>query len=1038
MSSFLLPFENLDDKDFEYFLKSSSCKQLFYDRLSDHGLKDFLFNVSSDPFFHVLDSRYYSVDHFNHKFPKSHNTELCIFHLNIQSLNAKHSSFCTLLALLDVNFDIIILSEIWSYNVEFYANMLEGYFLFYDLPVCSNVGGVGFFIKKSISCKPRNDLKLNTNMSDIKMENLWFELIKDKNKYIIGGIYRHPNQSVEKFSELLEYNLGVISKINIPCFIVGDINIDLLKYDCNKNVESYLDNLISHSFLPTILLPTRITSTSISLIDHIYYFPGKNNKQKFTVASGNIFSDVSDHLPNFLFLSNSTSDHCKSKTIRPLIRLFTKKNKIKFQECLSEVDWRCLLYDHNDINLCYNNFITTLLSHYNKCFPLTRISRRACRDKKWITVGLKNSSRVKNKLYEKWRKSRNKEDEEKYKAYKKVFIKVLKSAEISYYNKQFDAKINSIKRLWTNLNRVCSAKKNSAHIPVIDKLLVSGVELTDPVKIANSFNKYFCSVGPDLVKNLPKASTSYTDYLGFPLPNSIFVDSITFDEVFSLVLSLKCNKSCGHDGFGANLLKENAHLLCAPLVYIYNLSLADGVIPDSLKIAKIVPIFKKGDRNVPSNYRPISLLSVFDKLLEKIVYKRIYQFFQKYNVIYKYQFGFRKNHSTSLALLEVVDACYKNLDNNNKILGIYFDLQKAFDTCDHQILLHKLYHVGIRGVMHNWLKNYLYNRKQYTFCNGVSSDMGNITCGVPQGSVLGPLLFLVYMNDIYRAVPNNCIKLFADDTNLFIFDSSFVQLEIRANVCLEKMHAWFVANKLSLNADKTCYTLFSNKSRNKNIGNLNLFINNTKIARVVSCKYLGVNIDELLSWKIHIDYIYKKLVKFSGIFYKLRGIVPVFCLRKLYFSFVQPYILYGIEVYANVRSSALNKLHKLNNKLLRILQDKKLRTPVNHLYTAYNILPITLLHEMKILTLVHKFIHHNHLLPDIFKTYFTDNSAIHSHNTRRRIDLHFFSVSSNFGHRCSAYHCSVLWNNLPEYIKKCSSLATFSKIIKQYFMKKLL
>ena len=171
------------------------------------------------------------------------------------------------------------------------------------------------------------------------------------------------------------------------------------------------------------------------------------------------------------------------------------------------------------------------------------------------------------------------------------------------------------------------------------------------------------------------------------------------------------------------------------------MSITNGIVPDKLKIAKVIPIFKKGDKNEISNYRPISLLSIFNKLLEKVVYKRLYNFLIKNNILYKYQFGFRKNHSTSMALLEVIDNCYKNIDVNKKVLGIYFDLQKAFDTVDHNILLHKLYNYGIRGFMHVWLKHYLTNRQQFTFINGTCSSLRGISCGVPQRSVLGPLCF---------------------------------------------------------------------------------------------------------------------------------------------------------------------------------------------------------------------------------------------------------------------------------------------------------
>ena len=382
-----------------------------------------------------------------------------------------------------------------------------------------------------------------------------------------------------------------------------------------------------------------------------------------------------------------------------------------------------------------------------------------------------------------------------------------------YYNSQFDTSVNGIKQIWSNLNRVCSAKKGKNNINAIDKLISSGQEIVDPVKISNTFNEYFCDIGPSLVRNLPKAKSSGTEYMSSSPVDTIFVDPVTLNELHLLILSLNCNKSCGSDGISPRLVKDNVHLLCEPLVYLYNLSLMNGIVPDKLKIAKIIPVFKKGDSRIVSNYQPISSLSIFDKLLEKIVYKRLYDFLRKNNVLYKYQFGFRKNHSTAMAILEAVDFCYENMDSNNKIVGIYFDLQKAFDTVDHNLLLNKLYHVGIRGLMHNWLTNYLSNRKQYTSINGVFSEMGDIVCGVPQGSVLGPLLFLIYVNDISTAVSDNSLRLFADDTNLFIFGSDLSELETTANDYLKKMEEWFVANKLNLNVEKhvtPCFPLGQN------------------------------------------------------------------------------------------------------------------------------------------------------------------------------------------------------------------------------------
>ena len=1001
-----LPFSNCDQVEFIQLLNDSPIAVDFKDYLSTHNFRDILTKYTKDEQLSKLDCNYYTAEEFNTKFSKiQKNIEISILHLNIRSLNSKVREFCTLINILDIDFDVIVLSEIWAYNLEFYKNILKNYCLYFDLPNSSSIGGVGMFVKTSICPKLRNEFKLPTS-STVKCESLFVEITKNKNKTIVGGIYRHPNQNIDSFTNLLNVTLEKISKSRLPVFLCGDMNICLLKSENNTHTDNYLNNLLLHNCLPLILIPTRLSKRSSTLIDHIYYYEGSNNKKNLTIHSGNIFSDISDHLPNFVILS-SRIDNSNIRN-RPFIRLYTEKNKEIFRQKITNINWENNFYSNNNVNDCFNTFITVITNIINESFPLTRQSRRAFRDKKWMSRGLKISCIKKNNLYKKWRATNELNDEVEYKSYKKVYSKLIKKAETLHYSKLFDSKANSIKKLWANLNTICSGnKKSNKNASHIDKIIDNnGKEIILPAEISNFFNEYFCSVGSTLVQKLAPSSKNFTEYLNESLSNSIFIESVTVTELFNLLSVLKCNKSAGPDGISAKLLKENADLFCVPLCHLYNLSLNTGVVPDKFKIAKVIPIFKKDDICKVSNYRPISLLSIFNKLLEKIVYKRVYNFFEKNNILHKFQFGFRKNHSTSLALLDVIDSCYKNLDVNNIVVGIFCDLQKAFDTVNHSILLSKLYSYGIRGMMFNWLKDYLHNRKQFTVVNNVSSTIDYVTCGVPQGSVLGPLLFLVYMNDIHNAVPDNDLKLFADDTNLFLFGPDLKSIECQANISLQNLDMWFKANKLSLNVDKTFYTIF-NKTIKYNNATLNLVINGQVINKVNSCKYLGVYLDSGFKWNEHVDYVYKKIIRFVGIFYKIKTLIPKDSLSKLYYAFVYPYISYGIEVYANACNEVLDKLIKANNKILRIILNKKYDTPSVELYKEFNVLSIPMLHEMKLLQLLYKFYHCKSMLPEVFQNYFMTNNVVHYHNTRSKFNLHISSVNSTFGQRSSTYRGST-------------------------------
>jgi hypothetical protein len=312
------------------------------------------------------------------------------------------------------------------------------------------------------------------------------------------------------------------------------------------------------------------------------------------------------------------------------------------------------------------------------------------------------------------------------------------------------------------------------------------------------------------------------------------------------------------------------------------------------------------------------------------------------------------------------------------------------------------------------------------------SNIDTITCGVPQGSVLGPLLFLIYVNDIKNVIPSEKIKLFADDTNMFIYDSNLDDAKKKAINCINKLNVWFTANKLSLNLTKTCYITFSNK----NIPDLNLVINGHKIEKVTNCKYLGLTIDEKLNWDTHINNVYNKIIKFTSIFYKMRSKLPSKILKDLYFAFVYPHIVYGIELYANTHITYLDKLIKLNNKIIRILQFESPYSPIHKIYSSFNTLAIPDLHKFQILLFIHKIIYHPDKMPSLFtdKNYFITNSNLHHYNTRSKHNIHLHNSSSTFGHRNLKYKAAKLWNCLPDNIRQVSSLSCFNKILKSYLL----
>ena len=755
-------------------------------------------------------------------------------------------------------------------------------------------------------------------------------------------------------------------------------------------------------------------------------------KNDYLVKSGNLWCDITDHLPNFMLITGNSSTKCVEN--RPLVRLFSSNNIQKFCSLVHCIDWNDV-YSNDDVDACYKSFETEITRCFEHSFPYIRLSRKRARDKKWITKGIKISIKHRNMLYKKWLTTQKDEDAVKYKNYRTTCKQVIEKAEHDYYKALFDNKSHSIKQLWRNLNSTFSLTKNKIRTSV-SKITVNDITYTAEKDICNRLNDYFCDVGKNLASGISNQVHDFTKYCHVANNNSMFCAPASTAEILRIILCFKDNKAPGPDNIAPKLLKLISTDVLEPLSYIFNLSLSSGQVPQSLKIAKVIPLHKKGDKDKPGNYRPISLLSIFDKVLEKLMFSRLYSFIMQNDILYKYQFGFRKGFSTSLALIELLDTIYYHRDNHDFVIGMFFDLQKAFDTVDHTILLYKLENYGVRGIVLKWFHNYLSNRQQFVSIGNSKSDLHSVTYGVPQGSILGPLLFLLYINDIENSVHNATVKLFADDTNLFVHGKTLREAFDKANDCIILLHDWFCANRLSLSVEKSCYSVFgcdvsAASAYTISLGKINL--------NPVNCaKYLGIVIDSDLSWKSHIEYLFKKLLRFTGIFYKLRSKAQPNVLRMLYFTFVYPQLLYGIEVYANTCKSHLEKLVVLNNKLLRIAQNCQVRTCTVDLYKRYSTLPLPLLHEYNVLCFVHKCFYNSLAMPNVFNDYFQLNNAIHVYGTRSFDRLHLYTVNSSFGLKCIKFKGCVLWNSLPRAISDINSPAVFKYKLKCYLSDSML
>ena len=540
--------------------------------------------------------------------------------------------------------------------------------------------------------------------------------------------------------------------------------------------------MFSFHQVPLINKPTRITANSITLIDNIF-----TNKIDSNYFQGIFYTDISDHFPIFCINKNvpvKFKEHTAPK------RDLSDKNVNAFIQNLQNTDWNKIL-GINDAQQSYSLFQKEFSTQYEKSFPIKLRKTSVYHNRKpWLTIGLRSAIKRKNKLYLLYKRHPNVNNEIIYKTYKNKLSKLISVAERQHYDALLKKHKSNIKESWKIVNEILG--RNNL-VKSSGKFIVNDKEIDDPKEIANAFNDFYVNIGSSLAKNIPKIDIKPTSYIRPEqhVVSSFFFAPITRSEVENVICDLKV-AAAGYDSISTNIIKKTFKYFIEPLVHCIQLSFNEGTVPEELKIAKVAPVYKGRESYLLENYRPVSILPAFSKIFEKLMNKRLVDYLDKNKVLYEYQFGFRKMYSTSNAVITLVDKISNALNNGNFMLGVFLDFSKAFDTVNHKILCDKLETYGIRGTCLKWFKSYLSNRSQFVMYNNSSSSTSEIVCGVPQGSILGPLLFLIYINDIVNVSHILLPVLFADDTNVFLEGSNINDMCDVMNSELEKLHIWLM------------------------------------------------------------------------------------------------------------------------------------------------------------------------------------------------------------------------------------------------------
>ena len=670
-----------------------------------------------------------------------------------------------------------------------------------------------------------------------------------------------------------------------------------------------------------------------------------------------------------------------------------------------------------------------------ECIPNFHVELKA-KSKPGMTKKIKNLFNRANKWHKISSKTKLQKDIDKHKTLRRIAKAAFKQSKFNYFcklNEKLSNPETSSKTWWQlNKNEIGICKKSS-----VPSLNVEGIVLNDDTEKCIALNNYFAS---QCNLDVPISAKLYltelkADLLADEFENNISLNDVTASEIqiSQILRSLNTSKSSGLDPIGNIVLKRCSEALAQPLSILFNSSLNSSTFPHEWKKANVCPIFKKEDPQICSNYRPISLLSPTSKVFERIVFNKIYEFCKINDILTPKNSGFKKLDSTANQLIYMSHLIYKGLDEGKKIASVFLDISKAFDKVWHEGLLYKLEKIGIRGKLLKWVRSYLSGRSQRVVLNGSFSSFLQIFSGIPQGSILGPLLFLIYINDIIENIQSEMF-LFADDTSLTSFSDSWEICEHALNIDLQLLENWSRKWLLHFNENKTVYMLFSNTINVNNNVQLTLNINGTQLSQVDSHRHLGVVLNGGLTWTDHVDYVCMRVSKRLGLLYKVKNVLPRKVLSKLYCCWIRPVIEYCFACFDNFSATDVIRLERLQRRAAVICTGALPRTETVNLLAELGWPSLSDRRKSGKLILLYKIL--NNLTPDYLKNVLAD---IQSKKTLlsnlRSYNVKLFAPLCRTAKFKNSFFPSTIesWNRLEEYHRNASSVNLFkSAMLSRY------
>lgn len=895
----------------------------------------------------------------------------------------------------------------------------------YSIESCNSfsrhTGGVLMYI--------RNDVRYELIEKYAFSKNFWIMSV-NVGGTVVAIVYHSPNASHKDFLDSLEdwFDQMLAGEGKRKFILLGDFNINLKIW---STYSIRLKNIIDDGGLRQIIKkPTRVTSESESLIDLV-------------VTNSNCISakvcdrpNISDHKTIEIKIGEiqervSRQDY---KNTKILLRKKLISSDFEFMnQVLLEKEWGA----ENDLDILANRFVENMVDSLNTVAPKKIvIINGTLKPKPWFNDIVSVSQKLRDDSYIKAQLGNSVEEWQNYKTNRNNFVTILRREKKAYFEEKIDRVRNDSREMWKTLKKVTDERKTvnkqSGLINFPNSLDC------DEESVASKFNNYFVDSIIDIAENI-----KHPDHEVIEMETNIeegnalnTFQPIDIKQLKNIVLKLP-NKAGTEEGLTAEILKKTFWRCGHALLNIVNMSITQGIVPIKWLRAQVIPIPKVGKAKSADEFRPVNMLPIYEKVLEKVIYHQLIEYFTKNNTVHPNQSGFRSNHSCETAIQLVLEKWVNELDNGKILIAVFLDFKRAFETVDRKLLLVKLWKYGVRGQAYKWFESYLTNRSQVTiYDNETSSEIEN-NLGVPQGSVLGPLLFLIYINDIFGIGDLVFLNLFADDTLIWYSGDDMFDICKRINLFLIKVADWLRANKLKLNINKSkCMWIMSSlKAKAKILKEQNfpsIEIENDQIQCVEEFKYLGIIIDENLTMKKNYKYVIKKINKKIGFIIRIGRYLSIKTKLSIYKAIILPHIDYCGTLLWGMDKKSLKKFQKLQSRILKAILKCDRFTPTAEVLGRVQMLSVQQRITLNVLVFIHKII--NNLMPNYMLEYLNTVTKTYCYNTRQVGDININRKKKSRTQRSVFYSGVRLYNQLNNVIKNELDVNNF-KILCESFVK---